>query len=334
MLVLKISTQKNSIMLQQLEKLSAFIGNTPLMSLRNTNTPLFAKLEYNNFSGSSKDRAGYSIIYNGIKSGHINEHTTIIASSSGNLAIAVASICKMLDLKFIPVIDPNINASYESLLNLMAYRVVKITERDSTGGYLLTRIDTVNKLHATIENSFIADQYGDPNNYRGYFGLTKEILASPVPIDHVFVAVSSSGAITGISKSIKEQRPDIKIIGVDVEGSVIFNAPPVKRYISGIGASQVPPIIKNAIIDDVVIVSQTDIIKGCLELLNEQVIFAGASSGAVYLAAKNYFRQAAYATPPTSLLIFPDRGHSYMDTIYSKEWAAQLAAKMETTTVA
>lgn len=321
-------------MLQQLEKLSAFIGNTPLISLRNTDTPLWAKLEYNNFSGSSKDRAGYSIIYHGIKAGHINQDTTIIASSSGNLAIAVASICKMLDLKFIPVIDPNINSAYESLLNLLSYKVVKITERDHTGGYLLTRIDTVNKLHDTIDNSFIADQYGDPNNYKGYYGLTKEILACPEPIDYVFVAVSSSGAITGISSSIKAERPDIKIIGVDVEGSVIFNAPPVKRYISGIGASQVPPIIKNALIDDVVILSQTDIVKGCLELLNEQVLFAGASSGAVYLAAKNYFRQQSFDTPPNSLLVFPDKGHSYLDTIYNPEWAAQLAHKLQSATIA
>ncbi|RBL90131.1 pyridoxal-phosphate dependent enzyme [Chitinophaga flava] len=321
-------------MLQQLENLSAFIGNTPLISLRNTDTPLWAKLEYNNFSGSSKDRAGYSIIYNGIKSGRINQDTTIIASSSGNLAIAVASICKMLDLKFIPVIDPNINAAYENLLNLLAYKVVKITERDHTGGYLLTRIDTVNKMHATINNSFIADQYGDPNNYKGYYGLTNEILACPKPIDYIFVAVSSSGAITGISKSIKEKRPEIKIVGVDVEGSVIFNAPPVKRYISGIGASQVPPIIKNALIDDVVILSQTDIIKGCLELLNEQVIFAGASSGAVYLAAKNYFRDISYTTTPNSLLIFPDKGHSYLDTIYNKEWATQLANKLQSASIA
>jgi cysteine synthase A len=321
-------------MLKQLEKLSDFIGNTPLMSLRNTDTPLFAKLEYNNFSGSSKDRAGYSIVYHGILSGRINENTTIIASSSGNLAIAVASICKMLDLKFIPVIDPNINSAYEALLHLLSYRVVKITERDSTGGYLLTRIETVNKLHAVTENSFIADQYGDPNNYKGYYGLSEEILRCPTPIEYVFVAVSSSGAITGISKSIKEKNPDIKIIGVDVEGSVIFNAPPVKRYISGIGASQIPPIIKNALIDDVVIVSQTDIVKGCFELLNEQVIFAGASSGAVYLAAKNYFKEKSYFTPPTSLLIFPDKGHTYLDTIYNKEWGEQLAAKLESATVA
>lgn len=315
-------------MLKKLEKLSAFIGNTPLIELKNEHADLYAKLEYNNFSGSSKDRASFSIIYNGIKDGRINENTTIIASSSGNLAIAVASICKILDLKFIPVIDPNINSAYESLLNIISYDVVKVTERDYTGGYLLTRIETVERLHAEIPNSFIADQYADPNNYKGYKGLADEINNSFENLDRIFIAVSSSGAITGISSFIKAVRPDVKIIGVDVEGSVIFNAKPVKRYISGIGASQVPPIIENAIIDDVVIVSQMEIIQGCYELLNEQAIFAGASSGAVYLAAKNYAKTHANGTRTSSLMIFPDKGHTYLDTIYNKEWERELADKL------
>lgn len=315
-------------MLKELEKLAAYIGNTPLIELKNDDVNLFAKLEYNNFSGSSKDRAAYSIIYNGIKMGQITEDTTIIASSSGNLAIAIASICKRLQLKFFPVIDPNINSAYEALLNLMSHKVIKVTQRDHTGGYLLTRINVVNELHARTPNSFVADQYGDPNNYKGYSGLGQEITDSFDQLDYIFVAVSSSGAITGISDYIKKRRPEVKIIGVDVEGSVIFNTKQVKRYISGIGASQIPPIIKNAIIDDVVIVSQMDIIKGCFDLLDEQAIFAGASSGAVYLAAKNYAISKGMIPKATSLMIFPDKGHTYLDTIYNQEWGTQLGIEL------
>ncbi|WP_212004504.1 pyridoxal-phosphate dependent enzyme [Chitinophaga sp. HK235] len=321
-------------MLTELNKLAAFIGQTPLIPLENEHADLFAKLEYNNFSGSSKDRAAFSIIYNGIKSGAINEGTTIIASSSGNLAIAVASICKRLHLKFIPVIDPNINKAYEALLNLTSYKVVKVTKRDHTGGYLLTRIDTVNELYAGMDNAFIADQYADPNNYKGYYGLGHEIITSFSKLDYIFIAVSSSGAITGISRSVKQKRPEIKIIGVDVEGSVIFRKEGSKRYISGIGASKIPPIIENAIIDDVVIVSQLDLIKGCHQLLNEQAIFAGASSGAVYLAAKNYAKYSEHTDRPQSLLIFPDKGHTYLDTIYDQEWVDQLAEKLQPATSA
>jgi cysteine synthase A len=314
-------------MLKKLEELSKFIGNTPLRHLEIPEAALYAKLEYNNFSGSSKDRAAYSIIYNGIREGKINQDTTIIASSSGNLAIAVASICKILKVKFIPVIDPNINQDYEVLLNLISYKVVKVTERDKTGGYLLTRIDRVNEMVANTPNSFCADQYGDPNNYKGYFPLGNEIFQSFTQLHYIFIAVSSSGAVTGISTSVKEKMPDVKIIGVDVEGSVIFGQPPARRYISGIGASQVPPIMKHAIIDDIVIVPQAAIIRGCHELLDEQMIFAGASSGAVYSAAKSYLKQHQGREKPVALLIFPDKGFAYLDTIYNKEWEKEMASK-------
>jgi N-(2-amino-2-carboxyethyl)-L-glutamate synthase len=319
-------------MLEDLEKISAYIGKTPIMKLNYESADLYAKLEYNNFSGSSKDRAGFSIIYHGIKDGHINEDTTIIASSSGNMAIAIASICKLLKLKFIPVIDPNINKAYESLLNLISYKVVKVTERDKTGGYLLTRIEKVNSIHAATKNSFIADQYGDSNNFKGYYGLTDELLSTVDRLDFIFIAVSSSGTITGISKSIKEKMPHVKIIAVDVEGSVIFNQPPIKRHISGIGASQRPPIIENARIDDVIIVPQAEIVNGCFELLDEQVIFAGASSGAVYCAAKQYFYNKHFPVKPSAVLIFPDKGFTYLDTVYNKEWAQQLTALQKSMT--
>lgn len=316
-------------MLTKLKKIAKFIGNTPLMNLKYEEANLYAKLEYTNFSGSSKDRAAYSIICNGIESGSIKEGTTVIASSSGNLAIAIASICKLLDLKFIPVIDPNINKGYESLLHIISHKVIKVTVRDKTGGYLLTRIDTVNKVHEKIPDSFIADQYNDPFNYKGYYALGEEILSYMDQLDYIFIPVSSSGAITGISKSIRAKNADVKIIAVDVEGSVIFDQPPKKRYISGIGASQVPGIMKDAFIDDIVIVSQPDIIKGCFELLNEQAVFAGASSGAVYVAAKHFFKEVDPAHKPYALLVFPDKGFAYLDSIYNKEWIERHTAQPE-----
>jgi len=311
--------------LEQLQNLSPFIGHTPLMALKGRQCRFFAKLEYNNFSGSSKDRAAYSILRGAVLAGKVNRDTTIVASSSGNLAIALGSLCKMLKIKFIPIIDPNINRAYEGLLNLLSYKVVKVTERDVTGGFLLTRIAMADDLCASIENSFCADQYTDPNNYRGYFPLADELIDSLGTVDHIFIPVSSGGAITGISSRIREKRVNTRIIGVDVEGSVIFGHPPERRYVSGIGSSITPPILGNADIDEVILVKQTEIIMGCHSLLEEQVLFCGASSGAVYFAAKAYFQNHIHAVDATAVLLFPDRGGAYLDTIYSKEWAEKLS---------
>ena len=286
---------------------------------------LYAKLEYTNFSGSSKDRAAYSMLYHGIVSGRINAGTTVVASSSGNLAIALGLMCRHMKIRFIPVIDTNINREYEMLLDLIATQVVKVTRRDETGGFLLTRIDRVNDICSKTGNVFCADQYADVNNYRGYHKLADELLTSLDRIDYIFVGVSSGGAITGISQRIKQRTPKTKVIAVDVEGSVIFGLPPEKRYVSGIGSSMVPPILRDAVIDEVIHVSQPDVIKGCYSLLGEHAIFAGASSGAVYFAARRFLAgNDADAQPantiPTAVMIFPDRGNGYLNTIYDKDW--------------
>jgi 2,3-diaminopropionate biosynthesis protein SbnA len=315
-------------MLNELETYSRFIGNTPLKDFRFERANLFAKLEFNNFSGSSKDRAGFSMIYNAVKEGRIDRSTTVIASSSGNLAIAIASICRFIGIKFIPVIDPNINKDYEMLLNLISYKTVKVTKRDNTGGYLLTRVEKVDELCREIRNSFCADQYRDPNNYRGYYSLADELMESLPKTDMIFIAVSSGGAITGVSRALKAKNSAIRIIGVDVVGSVIFGQMPETRYVSGIGSSMVPPILENAIIDDVLFVSQIDIIKGCKELLSEQLVFGGASCGAVYLGAKRYLEGLHLSYKPTAIMILPDKGFAYMDTIYNKDWEWELEEKL------
>jgi len=311
-------------LLRKLKELDAFIGGTPLKRLDNPIGSLYAKLEYNNFSGSVKDRAAFSMIYHAIKDGKIDDRTTIVASSSGNLAIAAALICKFIGLRFIPVIDPNINDDYEALLSLVCFRVEKVDQRDQTGGFLLTRLAKVSAICTGLPNSFVLDQYGDPNNYRGYYKLGIEVLSSLNP-EYVFVAISSGGVVTGLSKSLKSKRPNIKVIGVDVEGSVIFGQTPQKRYISGIGSSLVPSILKDALIDEVIHISQIDIATGCRQLLTEQLIFAGASSGAVYLAATRYMDKNTFSGKPTALLLFADKGYPYLDTIYNEGWVKKLA---------
>lgn len=317
-------------MLKKLENIGRFIGNTPLKKLEYSLFNLYVKLEYCNFTGSSKDRAAFNILKIAIQNELVNKETLVVGSSSGNFAIAIATMCKFLGLKFIPVIDPNINPLYEKQLELLAYDVVKVTKLDVTKGYLLTRIEMVETICKSNENSFCADQYNDPNNYRGYCEtLGVEIADNFDTLDYIFIGVSSGGTITGVSKKIKQKFPEIKIVAVDVEGSVVFNQKPIKRYVSGIGASKIPSIIKEAIIDDIIHISQPNIIKGCYELLDEQALFAGASSGAVYYGIKEYFKVKNVSADSNVLFICPDRGNAYMDTIYNVEWAKNITQKLQ-----
>lgn len=318
------SHQSKRLMLEALARVKSLIGNTPVQNLDLPHVDSFAKLEYTNFSGSVKDRAAYHIIHEAVKQKKVNSTTTIVESSSGNFAIALMSICQLLGLKFIPVIDPNINADYEKILRL-GCEVEKVSQLDATGGYLLTRIERVKKICQNDPNVFWTDQYSNENNYLSYYHtLGREICDEFQDLDYIFLGVSSGGTISGVSRRVKEVFPNIKIVAVDIEGSVIFNCPPKKRFISGIGASRVPEILKYALIDDVVHLSHADIIKGCHELFKEQMIFAGASSGACYHAVKNYQKyRPVSGRKPKALFICPDKGNAYLNTIYDEQWASR-----------
>src|SRR5260370_5432469 len=131
------------------------------MQLAMEGMDLFAKLEYVNPVGSIKDRAAYWILTRAAERGEICEETTVIESSSGNFAAALAAFTHMVGLRFIPVIDPNISGTYESFLRRICPTVVKVVDRDDTGGFLESRPPKVKELCATIPNAHSTNQDGN-----------------------------------------------------------------------------------------------------------------------------------------------------------------------------
>lgn len=303
------------------------VGNTPIVSFGIEDFPdlrIHAKLEFYNPTGSVKDRAACYIIQKLLDIGDIDPDTTLIESSSGNFGIALAAYCKKRGLKFIAVVDPCITPINEVLIRSFGAHIIKVTEPDCNGGFLLTRIKTVQQLREEIQNSYWVNQYGNPYNAEAYFNtLGNEICDSLDNIDYVFMGVSSGGTITGVSRKIKERFPQSKIIAVDIFGSVIFGNPPKKRYIPGIGSSMKPDILKMAKIDDVVMMDEVSTIENCHDLLQKHYIFAGGSSGSVFGAIKKYFAHRPSDKNIDIVAVFADRGERYADTVYNKDWARQ-----------
>jgi len=312
-------------LLAKIDSIGAFVGHTPLRKLQFEPADLYVKLEYNNLSGSIKDRAAYNILSHGIASGDIRSDSTLIESSSGNFALSLCSICRTLGLASVVVIDPNINNAYAQQLNYLASKVIRVTERDETGGYLLTRLQTVKDYCRLNENAYWTNQYENPNNYLAYYdGLGVELCDEFDTLDYAFIGVSTCGTIAGLSLRLKERFPDVKIVAVDIEGSIIFGEPPQKRYISGLGSSKVPPLLAKGRIDSVVNVSQLNIVRGAIELLSEQGIFGGASAGAMYYAAKSVLRKARHAHRSKAVFLCPDKGTAYLDNIYDPAWVERV----------
>jgi cysteine synthase A len=307
-----------------MELLRNTLRPTPHVPLAMEGMNLFAKLEYVNPVGSIKDRAAYWILKRAADRGEIDERTTVIESSSGNFASALAAFTRLIGVRFIPVIDPNISPTYESFLRRLCPTVVRVEERDDTGGFLKTRLDMVKQLCATTPGAYWTNQYGNLDAVEAHYRLTAgEICAEFDSLDYVFIGVSTAGTIAGVSRRLKECYPGVRVIAVDTEGSVIFGGPPRKRTIPGIGSSIVPPLVLQAVIDDVVLIPERETVGACGEMLMTHGLFVGGSSGSAYAAVKRYAAKMT-GTRPTVLFLCADRGTAYLDTVFDPAWASRL----------
>ncbi|HEV8400271.1 MAG TPA: 2,3-diaminopropionate biosynthesis protein SbnA [Gemmatimonadales bacterium] len=314
----------------RLARLRKTLRPTPHVPLAMEGMHLYAKLEYVNPVGSIKDRPAFWILKRAAERGDIGDGTTVVESSSGNFASALAAFTRLVGLQFIPVIDPNISGTYESFLRRLCPTVVKVEERDDTGGFLKTRLDMVKHLCDTTPNAFWTNQYGNPDAVEAHYKLTAgEICAEFDSLDFAFIGVSTGGTIAGMSRRLKERYPKVRIIAVDTKGSVIFGDVPRKRHIPGVGSSIVPPQISQALIDDVVLIPEFEAVAACRELLDTHGLFAGGSSGTVYAAVKRYATRMARwgfvgAKRPTVLFLCADRGTPYLDTVFDPTWTTRL----------
>lgn len=306
--------------------LSSCIGQTPLVPIRcsvSDRVHIWAKLEMFNPTGSVKDRAAQYILTQLMEQGIIRSDMILIESSSGNFGIALAAFAKMLGLKFWCVIDPNINSINEQIIRCLAERVIKVDKPDEKGGYLLTRLRTIETLQKEHDNICWINQYANPLNMEAYYcTLGLELCDEIAPIDYAFIGVSSGGTIAGVSRRIKERYPNCKIIAVDAVGSIIFGGLPKKRYLPGIGSSITPSILQYAFIDEVIHIRENEAASCCYQLLRENQILAGGSSGMVLRAIQQYFT-CPLETDVNVVTIFPDRGERYIDTVFNNDWCKQ-----------
>ena len=306
------------------DNVASCIGNTPLVRLSRVfaekNVTVLAKMELMNPGGSIKDRPAKYMLEMGIQAGTINHDSHIIESSSGNLAIALAMICKLKGLEFTAVVDPKISPANLKMLRLYGANVVSVTQKDENDGYLLTRINTVKQLLHSIPNSVWINQYANPDNWRShYYGEAREILGQiNHQIDYLVIGASTSGTLMGVSRCLKEVFPAMRVIAVDIVGSILFGGKSAPREIPGIGASRIPELLSANEVDQVVYVDDYESALGCRRLIAEEGIFAGGSSGSSISAIEKLLPEI----PAGKCIVtpLPDRGDRYLDLIYNEEW--------------
>jgi cysteine synthase A len=303
------------------------IGNTPLIRLDRVlgDVPfnLFAKLESFNPGGSIKDRPAINIIRRAMKSGAITPQTTIVESSSGNMGIGLAQVCSYLGLRFICVVDQKTTRQNIRLLETYGAEVDVITHSDLHGrDFLGARIDRVLELLSKVKNSFCPNQYTNEANSEAHHQTMYEIaMALDGKVDYLFCATSTCGTIRGCSEYAHENGLGTRVYAVDAIGSVIFGSHKADRLIPGHGAAIRPALYREDMADKVICVSDLDCVVGCRRLAGAEAMLAGGSSGAVLTAVDQ--TKDEISAGANCVMIFPDRGERYLDTIYSDEWVAE-----------
>ncbi|KUL55246.1 2,3-diaminopropionate biosynthesis protein SbnA [Streptomyces sp. NRRL F-4489] len=313
---------------QPLKGILATVGDTPLVQLDRLTAAfgypfrVFAKVERFNPGGSIKDRSALSMLREAIRTGEaVPGRTTVIESSSGNLAIGIAQICCYYGLRFICVVDARTTEQNRAILRAYGAEVELVTEPDpASGEYLPRRLRRVAELAAAIPDSYVPGQYGNPFNPRAHLETMREIdQALGGAVDYLFCAAGTTGTLNGCAAYVRAQGLPTTVVAVDAVGSRIFGSPAVcPRLIPGHGAAVVPALFDPAAADRVLHVSDLEAVVGCRRLVRHEAILAGGSSGALVAALE----QAAPDIEPgaSCVLVLPDGGDRYLDTIYSDAW--------------
>jgi len=287
-------------------KLIEFIGNTPLVELNHINpnpkVRLLAKLEGHNPGGSVKDRAAFGLIQGGIDSGLIKPDSKLIEATSGNTGIALAMIARLHNLH-IELVMPE-NSTRERVLSMRAFgAVVTLTPAE---GSMEAAIDYA---RAKVENEgfIMLDQFGNQNNPNMHYKTTGPEIWRDTngEVTHFVSAMGTTGTIMGVSRFLKEQNPNVQIIGAQpADGAKI---PGIRKW----PEEYLPKIFDRSRIDRVVEVSEEEAKEMTKRLAREEGVFAGMSSGGSVATALKIIPELSEGTV---VCIICDRGDKYLST--------------------
>jgi len=305
--------------------LNGALRKTPLLATevayRGVTQRFAIKFEQDGRTGSVKDRTAVGLLRQLHRECPLTPGTVVIESTSGNLGLALARILTALDCKFIAVIDPKTPGPTREKLMATCAQVIVVDETDGLGGYLMSRLETVKRLCAENPDYRWPNQYGNwaaPEVHELTTG--PEIVEQAGPdLGAVYVPVSTGGTFAGIANHLRNVRPDVAAVAVDLEGSVALGGDPGDRLLPGIGASRPSTFVRPGLYHHAVLVEPCEAIAVCRILLEDLGLALGGSSGCTIRALVADMAQGL--TTLLAVCLAADGGGKYLDTVYSDDWA-------------
>lgn len=300
---------------------------SPLVALRGRGARsvqgrLWAKLELA-LPGGMKDRVALQILEDAEAAGLLQPGGLIVESSSGTLAEGLARVGAIKGYPVVIVTDPRLDPVTDAKLRALGAIVEVVDTYHPTGGWQWSRLERLAQILAANPGSFWVRQYDNPSNSGSYeTGMAAELISSlGANISALVGSVGSGGSLCGTARALRRLRPDLRVVAVDAVGSSLFNQPARKRLQSGHGNNIIAGNIDYSVIDEVHWLSDGEAFGGCRELARREGIFAGGSSGAVYIVASWIVEEVGEGGQVVAIL--PDRGDRYADTIFSDSFLAQ-----------
>ena len=326
---LTVSSQKRVF-----DSILGAMGNTPLVRLgriaKDLPVPLYAKLEFMNPGGSVKDRVGAFIIEQAEKRGELKTGGTVVEATSGNTGVGLAIAAALKGYKTIFVMPDKM--SNEKILLLRAYGAkVVITPTAVAPEDPRSYYEVAKKFARETPNAILANQYHNPDN-----PMTHELSTGPElweqtdgRLTDVIIGMGTGGTISGVGRYLKSKNPDIKIVGVDIEGSILTEiwqsggkipdgAYPKTYKVEGIGEDFLPSATDLSVVDWIERAGDKESFLWARQLVKQEGIFAGGSSGSALAGAIKYCRRLSGDRLP--VVIFPDSGSRYLSKFYDDKW--------------
>ncbi len=300
------------------------IGSTPIVQLNkigsNLNCKLYAKCEFFNPGGSVKDRIGYNMVIEAEKEGRIKPGDTLIEPTSGNTGIGLALAAAVKGYRMIITMPEKMSKEKEVVLKSLGAEIVR-TPTEAAWNDPESHIEIAKKMNKEIKNSHILDQYGNPNNPNAHYKFTAQEIINEFPngLDMVVAGVGTGGTITGIAKRLKEEYPNIKVIGVDPYGSILGGGTEIYSYkVEGIGYDFFPDVLDNDLIDQYIKVNDKNSFKTARSLIQMEGLLVGGSSGTVTYAALE--ASQILDKNQKCLVILPDSIRNYLSKFVDDKW--------------
>ena len=266
------------------------IGNTPLVRLNRTaaahgaQAEILLKLEFFNPLSSVKDRIGFAMIDDALKSGKITKDTVLIEPTSGNTGIALAFVAAAKGLKLILTMPETMTIERRKLLKVLGARLILTEGAKGMKG----AIAKAEELAAKIPGAVILQQFNNPSNPAIHRATTAEEIWRDTDgkVDILVAGIGTGGTITGIGEVLKARKPSVKIVAVEPDASpVLSGGAPGPHKLQGIGAGFVPGVLNTKVYDEVIRVKEADSGPVSKQVNQLDGIPIGISSGAMTWAA-------------------------------------------------